>query len=89
MAENKITIGFTLEDEFDNKYTQTSSLEIFPDLGETEVDVIGEQLNIFLKQCGYVRNNDNILMEDLTDDEYDALLDYLDELRKRKDCDNR
>lgn len=78
---NQITIGFTLGDRCGNLYSQSSTVEVFEDLGETELDVIGAQLNTFLKQCGYTRYNDNILMEDLSDDEYDAVVDYLDDLR--------
>ena len=82
--ENKLTIGFHLVDEFNNRYSQESSVEVFTDLGETDLDVIGKQLNIFLKQCGYVRYNDNVFMEDITDEEYEALADYLKELREEK-----
>ena len=82
--ENKLTVGFHLENEFGDKYSQESSVEVFTDLGETDLSVIGEQLNCFLKQCGYPRKHDNILMEDITDEEYDALAGYLDELREEK-----
>lgn len=54
MEDNKLTIGFTLDDEFGNHFSQTFKLEVFRDLGETEVDTIGTQLNVFLKQCGYI-----------------------------------
>ena len=80
--DNKITIGFNLENEFGEKYSQSSSVEVFTDFGETDLSVIGEQLNCFLKQCGYIRRNDHILMQDVTEDELEALEDYLCELRK-------
>ena len=82
--DNKLTIGFHLVHEFNDRFSQESSVEVFSDLGETELDVIGKQFNIFLKQCGYVRYNDNIFMEDITDEEYEALSDFLDELREEK-----
>lgn len=81
---NQITIGFTLEDRCGNVFSQSSAVEVFEDLGETELDVIGTQFNTFLKQCGYTRYNDNILMEDLSDEEYDAMVDYLCDLRADK-----
>lgn len=84
MDNNKFTIGFQLENEFGELFTQSSTVEVFRDLGDTDISVIGEQLNCFLKQCGYVRRNDNIFMEDVTDEEYDALADYLEELREDK-----
>ena len=55
------------------------------ELGETDIDFIGDQLNIFLKQCGYARKNDHIFMEDVTEEEWVALADYLEELRRSKE----
>lgn len=80
----KITIGFNFVNEFGDQFSQSSTVEVFSDLGETELTVIGEHLNCFLQQCGYIRTNNNILMEDLSDEEYEALDDYLDELREEK-----
>lgn len=81
MDESKIKIGFTHTDEFGNEYSASSVVEVFASLDEKELDVMGRQFNVFLKQIGYVRHNDNILMEDLTDEELEALYDYLQELR--------
>lgn len=53
-------------------------------MAKTDLDVIGRQFNIFLNQCGYVRHNDNIFMEDITDEEYEAIADFLEELREGK-----
>lgn len=85
MDEPKIKIGFTHTDEFGNEYSASSDVEVFTSLGEEELEVIGRQLNVFLKQIGYVRHNDNILMEDLSDEELEALYDYLQELRNGTD----
>lgn len=85
--KNKLTIEFSLTDEFGNHYHASSCCGVYRDLFETDLDVIGEQLNVFLKQCGYVRYHDRMLMEDLTDEEHDALSDYLLELRARKEQD--
>lgn len=85
MDEPKIKIGFTHTDEFGNEYSASSEGEVFESLGETKLDVIGTQFNVFLRQIGYIRRNDNILMEDLTEDELEALYDYLQELRNNND----
>lgn len=85
MDEPKIKIGFTHTDEFGNEYSASSDVEVFTSLDESELDVIGRQLNVFLRQIGYVRHNDNILMEDLSDEELEALYDYLQELRNGTD----
>ena len=81
MEEPRIKIGFTFTDHFGNEYSATSDVEVFESLGESDIDVIGEQLNTFLRQIGYIRNRDCMLMEDLTEDELDALCDYLQDLR--------
>ena len=85
MEDPKIKIGFSFEDEFGNSYEAASKVEVFESLGETELSAIGERLNIFLKQIGFVRKNDNIFMEDLTDDEFEAISDYLHELRDQSE----
>ena len=82
---NRITIGFHYVDTLGNTYDSSSTVEVFFDLGESELDVIGRQLNAFLKQSGYARNNDYILMEDLTEEEQDELIYRLDEYRSGKD----
>lgn len=80
----KITIRFELTEEDNTHYEAESTVEVFDSLGDTELDNIGWQLNAFLKQCGYSRPNDNIFMEDVSDEEYDALADYLSQLRAKK-----
>ena len=72
-------------DTLGNTYDSSSTVEVFFDLGESELDIIGRQLNAFLKQSGYARNNDYILMEDLTEEEQDELIYRLDEYRSGKD----
>lgn len=85
MSENEIRIRFELENGYGSHYVQESKFEVFSDLNETDIDCIGEQLNVFLKQAGYVREHDYILMEDVTEDEREALYDYLQTLREGKD----
>ena len=81
MEEPRIKIGFTLTDHFGNEYSATSNVEVFESLGERDLDVIGEQLNTLLRQIGYIRSRDCMLLEDLTEEELEALYDYLQELR--------
>lgn len=82
--ENQITIGFRMKDTNGGEYTQESTVEVFFDQGEDELQVIGRQLNCFLRQVGYFRHNDYILMEDLTEDEYEAAEEFLGEFRKER-----
>ena len=78
----EIEISFHLIDENANEFSQKSSLEVYTDLGDTVLDTIGRQFNNFLRQCGYIRPNENILMKDLTDDECEALSDFLCDYRQ-------
>jgi hypothetical protein len=82
--ENRITIKFEYTDEFQNHSSQESSRQTFPDLGVDELSIIGEQLNIFLKQIGFYRKNDYIFMEDITEEEYSALADFLECYRAKR-----
>lgn len=79
--ENKLTISFGLVDEFGNEYSATSKTETFEDIGMGDTEIIGKQLNIFLRQCGYVRKNDYIFMEDVNEEEYRAIIEFLSEYR--------
>ena len=80
----KIEIGFHFVDPYGNAYDSSSNVEVFYDLGDTELSVIGDKLNVFLRQCGYYRANDHILLNDLTDEEYSLVEDYLFEIRRKR-----
>lgn len=58
--EDKLTIKFELKDENGFTYTSSSEFQVYSELGEKIVDLIGQYLNTFLVQCGYPRR-DNIL----------------------------
>ena len=78
-----LKIGFTYEDTGINcSFSSESCVELMEDF-ETDYSFIGRQLNTFLKQCGYVREGEYMLMDSLTEYEYDELGNYLAELRAR------
>ena len=81
MERNKITIGFRLTDTLGQTFENTSEVVLFEDFGINSLDAIGEQLNAFLSQCGFGGRRDRILMNGLTDEEYDTLLMKLEEMR--------
>ena len=80
---DRIRIKFELENEDGAEYTQESYIKVYYDLGERDYDLIGDQLNIFLKLAGYIRHNDHIFMEDVTSNELVALEEFLTEYRGR------
>lgn len=81
--EDKLTIKFELKDENGFTHTSSSEFQVYSELGEKIVDLIGQYLNTFLIQCGYPRR-DNIFMESLTDDELDAVAYFLEDYRSYK-----
>lgn len=81
--EDKLTIKFDLKDENGFTYTSSSEFQVYSELGEKIVDLIGQYLNTFLVQCGYPRR-DNIFMESLTDDELEAVAYLLEDYRLAK-----
>lgn len=80
--KEKLTIDFRLVNELGDEFRSSSVSYVFEELGETQILFMGKQFNTFLKQCGYYRKNDYIFMEDVTEEELEALEDYLSELRK-------
>lgn len=80
-----ITIGFSLStNAYDGKYILKSQIPIYYEAGNTPIEEIFSQFNIFLKQAGYVRSNDYILTESLTEDEREELEYHLSEYRMNK-----
>lgn len=80
-----ITIGFSLlTNEHDGKYKLKSQIPIYYEAGNTPLEEIFSQFNIFLKQAGYVRPNDYILTDSLTEDEREELEYHLSEYRMNK-----
>lgn len=80
-----ITIGFSLStNAYDGKYILKSQIPVYYEAGNTPIEEIFSQFNIFLKQAGYVRPNDYILTESLTEDEREELEYHLSEYRINK-----
>ena len=61
-----------------------SQIPIYYEAGNTPIEEIFSQFNIFLKQAGYVRPNDYILTDSLTEDEREELEYHLSEYRMNK-----
>lgn len=78
--ENKVTIGFEYTNEFGDHYEAKSTF--MPCEEDSELKYMGDTFNNFLRQMGFVRHNDYILMKDLTEDEVSALTEYLKKLRE-------
>lgn len=80
-----MTIGFHFVDEYGNEYNAESSEAMFD---SSPLEIIGRKLDAFLKQISFVRDGEYILMDSLTEDEYDKLSAYLQEMRYSGGIDN-
>ena len=78
-SDNTFRIAFTYERNGESYYSD-STVDICP--GDTELDTIGDQFNAFLSQIGYVRENPCMFLEDVTDDELEALEQFLIDYRQ-------
>lgn len=79
MEEQNIKIGFTYTNEFGHTYSATNCDDLLCD--ETEWEHIARHLSSFLKQIGFSIKGDYLLMEDVTEDEYCAVKEFLDDYR--------
>ena len=79
-----ISIGFSFTDAYGNDYSANTKVEVLTAI-ESEIDVIGQKFNAFLSQCGYVRENQFMLMKDLTEEEVESLTAYLDDIRNKRE----
>lgn len=86
--QNEFSIRFELTNEFGSEYTQSARIENF-DVYDSDLEFIGEQLNCFLRQCGYIRKNDCMFMEDITEEEREVLMDCLHLLRVGESHENQ
>lgn len=81
----KFSAKFT--NEFGHKFKVSTKTETYTSMGEDELRVIGNVMSDFLRQIGYIQKGNTILMDSLTEDELEAVQDYLFEYRKERDDD--
>ena len=81
----KFSAKFT--NEFGHKFKVSTKTETYTSMGEDELRVIGNVMSDFLRQIGYIQKGDTILMDSVTEDELEAVQDYLFEYRKERDED--
>ena len=68
-----------------NSYIECAqNLPIYYDLGEDNIEVIGNFINEALRLAGYCRKNEHIFMESVTEEELLVLADFLEDYRMNK-----
>lgn len=76
-----VTIGFSYVDEYGNEFEQKSKVMVLESCGDTILEEMGDQLNSFLSQIGYIRTNNYMYMNDLTERELHLVERYVKKLR--------
>ena len=84
-TDGRVSLRLEFTNEFGSNFVQETTRKVNYDVGETEMLFFGEYINNFLRQIGYFRSNDYMLMEDLTEDELDAVTDFLIDYRKQSE----
>lgn len=80
----KLSMSLSNSEAGANDFTElTDHKEVYYDLGETEMLVIGQFINNFMRAVGYNFNKEYIYMESLTEDELEYLDFCLNEYRSR------
>ena len=83
--ERKFRIDLSLTDEWGCTHSMSDEYIYFDEFEDvSEVGRILTYINIWLKQCGYFRDNDYMFEKDLTLDEIGYLEQCLDEYRESK-----
>ena len=68
-----------------NSYIECAqNFPVYYDLGEDNIEIVGRFINDALRLAGYMRKNDCIFMESVTEEEALALSDFLKDYRLNK-----
>lgn len=80
--DTRIAIKLYFRNEFGSEYEMSKTADTYPDLGEDTISMLARTINLFLRHIGYsVFDKDMVLLESITEEEYEILQSYLFELR--------
>lgn len=83
--DSRETIRLYYRNEFGSEFEMGQTAETYSELGEDTIREFSRIINLFLKHIGYVSyDKDMVFLESVTEEEYEDLLWYLDELRQNK-----
>ena len=84
-----IRIEMRYTDEYGNTTSLDKETTVYPDLGNSEIDEMERFINYFLRGVGYPSFNKNkIILESVTEDEYEEIVDYLWDMRHKESENN-
>lgn len=80
------TIRLYYRNEFGSEYEMSRTAETYSEYGADTISTFARMINLFLKQVGYVGyDKDMVFLESVTEDEYEMLLGYLQDMRGNDD----
>ena len=83
--DSRETIRLYYRNEFGSEFEMSQTAETYSELGEDIIREFSRIINLFLKHIGYVSyDKDMVFLESVTEEEYEDLLWYLDDLRQNK-----
>lgn len=68
--------------EFDGEYEISRTADTCSEFGFDTISVFAQTINLFLRHIGYPSfDKDTVFLESVTEDEYEMLHDYLQDMR--------
>lgn len=84
--DTRETIKLYYRNEFGSEYEMSRTAETYSEYGTDTIFTFATMINLFLRQVGYVRyDKDMVFLESVTEDEYELLRDYLQDMRENND----
>lgn len=86
MENENVRIRLEMEERlYHHKVVTEVEEDLYPDLGSDAIDALERVVNSFLNTYGYPNYNSNrVMLISMTDEEHEALADYLWDLRHEK-----
>lgn len=87
MENERVRIRIEMEElPYNHKVVTEVEEALYPDLGCDAIETLGKVINAFLKTYGYPNyDKDRVMLVSMTDEEHEALEDYLWDLRNKKE----
>ena len=80
----RISLSINYINPYGEKFTMSSEKDFFIDT-RSELDEIGDFVNTFLSQAGFVRTGDTMYMGSVTEEEWDEIDKLIKKMRGRTD----
>lgn len=87
-SDQREAIKLYYRNEFGGEFEISETRLMYPDMGDDTIMAFAKTINLFMRHIGYSFDKDYVFMESVTEDEYEQLQWYLNELRSEKDAES-